>query len=355
MSSTDLSVFNITSDNLTLTCAAQNIQGPVVLPFSQTAAIVVKVIKAFHSFLILIFGILLNSMVLFVVGKFKNLQTPSYSISLQVVVLDLMLALIQIFVFVSVIAGRWPFGEVFCAIAGVILFLGTLTRTFFMLVLVIDRFLSVFSPFLYPKYNTKIIVSLSLLSWIAPILLSIPPLPGILDCYTFSLTSWICGLSSSCNRKCIAFVNIYFGLIVVPLTILPVILYIILYCKAKKIKNSSIAVYSNPSEGEARRRENQVTITFLLFITLFAVIVPSTGISIVAHSFIQLTGSTSALVYSLRAISNLVVPFLVITDPIVIMRNRDVREALSEIKGTLVQKWCPSINNHQDTDGSHHY
>ena len=74
-----------------------------------------------------------------------------------------------------------------------------------------------------------------------------------------------------------------------------------------------------------------------------------------ARSFIQLTVSTSALVYSLWAISNLVVPFLVITDPIVIMRNRDAREALSEIKGTLVQKWCPSINNHQDTDGSHRY
>ena len=123
MSSTDLSVFNITSDNLTLTCVTRNIQGPVALPFSQTVAIAVKVIKAFHSFLILIFGILLDSMVLFVVGKFKNLQTPSYSISLQVVVLDLMLALVQIFAFISVIAGRWPFGEVFCAIAGLLLFL----------------------------------------------------------------------------------------------------------------------------------------------------------------------------------------------------------------------------------------
>ena len=111
----------------------------------------------------------------------------------------------------------------------------------------------------------------------------------------------------------------------------------------------------NPSEGEAKRRENRVTITsFLLFITLFAVIVPSTGISIVARSFIQLTESTSALVYSLQAVNSLVVPFLVITDPIVIMRNRDIREALSEIKGTLVQMWCLSINNHQDIDCSHY-
>ena len=136
-----------------------------------------------------------------------------------------------------------------------------------MLVLVIDRFLSVFSPFLYPKYNTKIIVCLSLQSWTASILLSILPLPGIMDCYTFSSRFWICGLSTSCNVKCMAFSNIYFGLVVAPLTISPLILYIILYCKAKKIRNSSIAMSINPSEGEAKRRENRVTITsFLLFI-----------------------------------------------------------------------------------------
>ena len=352
MSGADL--FNITSNDTT--CVARNIQGSVLLPFNESASIVVKIIQAFHSFLVLICGILLNSMVLFVVGKFKKLQTPSFSIGLQVVVLDLMLALIQIFVLTSIIAGSWPFGEALCAIVGFIVQLTGLTRTFLMLVLVIDRFLTVFSPFLYPRYDSKIIVCLSLLSWIASILLLIPPFPGLLDCYTFLSTSWICNLSSSCNRKCVAFINIYFGLIIAPLTILPLILYIILYCKAKKIKNSSIAVSSNPSEGEAKRRRNQVTITFfLLFITLFVVIVPSVGISVIARSFIQSIGSTSTLVHSLLIVSNSMVTFLVITDPIVIMRNSDIREALSKIKGTLIPKMCPSINDHQDADGSHSY
>ena len=323
---------------LAMSCASQNIQGPVLLPFSQTAAIVVRVIQALHSFLILIFGILLNSMVLFIVGRFKKLQTPSFSIGFQVVVLDLQLALIQIFILTSIIAGSWPFGEALCAVVGLIVQLTGLTRTFLMLVLVVDRFLSIFSPFLYPKYNSKIIVCLSLLSWIASILLSISPLPGLLDCYTFTPVGWICTISSSCNGKCIVFVNIYFGLIVAPLTILPLILYIILYCKAKKIKNSSAAVSGNPSEGEAKRRERQITLTFfLLFITLFMVIMPTIGINVVARSLIsQSAESTSALVHSLLVFSSSVVPLLVITDPIVIMRNRDVREVLSEIKRALV-------------------
>ena len=210
-------VFNYT-DNLTLTCAAQEIRGPVVLPFSQSAAIAVRVIRALQSFIIVIFGILLNSMVLLVVGKFKKLQTPSFSIGFQVVIFDLLLALYHIFALASAIAGRWPFGEALCVITGLFHILNTIMRTFFMLVLVIDRFLTIFSPFLYPKYSSKIIVCLSLLSWMVSILLTIPPLPGILDCYTFSSASWFCMLSGSCNVKCKAFSNFFLRGIMAPLT-----------------------------------------------------------------------------------------------------------------------------------------
>ena len=45
--------------------------------------------------------------------------------------------------------------------------------------------------------------------------------------------------------------------------------------------------------------------------------------------------------HSLLLVKSLVVPFLVITDPIVIMCNGNH----SEIKDTLVQKWCSFFNN----------
>ena len=44
--------------------------------------------------------------------------------------------------------------------------------------------------------------------------------------------------------------------------------------------------------------------------------------------------------YILSALSIMVLTLLVVIDPIVIMRNQDVRQTLKEVCEKLIKKWC---------------
>lgn len=215
-----------------------------------------------------------------------------------------------------------------------------------MFVFVIDRFLSVFFPYFYPKHKAKITVNLSLFSWVLITALCIIMLPNILDCFTFTTSFNSCYASSTCSDSCSIFSIVAFTLIGLPSTIVPLFLFGALYCKARRLdKNTAAPVASTAGEAgsdAARKREWRATVTFfLLFITLFAVTVPTTTIQI-AVAQISSFGLVSLppVWFVIQAISGGISPLLVLTDPIVILRNRDVREILSEVKANIVQKCC---------------
>ena len=77
-------------DNLTLTCAARNIQGPIELPYSSTLTITVRAIQSLYYLFIILAGSFLNTVVIILVAKYKKLQNLSFLVSLQVVVINLM-------------------------------------------------------------------------------------------------------------------------------------------------------------------------------------------------------------------------------------------------------------------------
>ena len=209
---------NITEvDNLT--CAASNIQGPVELPYSLTFSVTLRSVQAIFNSLLVFAGVLLNGMVIVLVAKYKKLQTHSIVISLQVVALDLLLSLYILLSVVNSIANRWLFGEYMCALTGMFGFIITLARTFLMFVFVIDRYLSVFWTYFYPKHKVKTILCLSIASWLFSVLISIPLLPGILDCYYFTPTVWNCAFRAACHKSCSIYSNTFFAVVVIPLTI----------------------------------------------------------------------------------------------------------------------------------------
>jgi hypothetical protein len=82
------------------------------------------------------------------------------------------------------------------------------------------------------------------------------------------------------------------------------------------------------------KQEWKAVVTFfLLFLTVFMIIVPTTLVSIVIHALSF--GAVSHVVVSL----NTAVTFLmVVVDPIVIMRNKDVKEVLSSIKNRILRR-----------------
>ena len=236
---------------------------------------------------------------------------------------------------VSIFARKWVFGQHMCIMVGLITRTTGTARTMLLLALVIDRFLAVFLPFFYPKHVVKIVSILSSASWVWSVMIGILSL--VFDCYAFIPMNWSCGNNEHCNKDC-SFSNRITSSIGIPVIFIPVILYAILYIKARKSLSKTTALGGVASSTS--HQEWKATFTFfLLFLSVFIVIFPS----LVFFTISNLLYGGSDLppfMYALNVIASSVISLLVITDPIVIMRNRDIREIFNEIKMKMAQCLC---------------
>jgi hypothetical protein len=328
---------NNSINNSTLTCAAENIQGTIDLPYSPILIDSIRAFQSIYYFLVICAGLVLNSIVVILVAKYKTLQTLSFTVSLQVVVLDLVLSVTLFANLVTSVSHVWLFGEHMCAIVGFMVSVTTMARTLLMCVFVIDRFLSVFCPYFYPRHNKKIMVSLSVACWVFAVLISVPMLPGVLDCYRFLDHAKGCLLSSICSQECSLYVRIYGGLIL-PITIFPVFLYTMLFCKGWRLRRECFAGCAVTDASRTHRDDRKALITFsLLFITHFILILPTTIVSVsIAAAFPD--ADYPAAAYVVQVFNSCFVSLLIVMDPIVIMRDGDVIDILLKIKGSFLRR-----------------
>ena len=323
-------------DNVTLTCVERNIRTSSESQFSPALTITVNVIRIAYFSLLFLLGISLNCFVIWLVATHKKLHTLSFGVALQVIVLDILFSVNYLPIVITSIAGRWVLGKDACVLIGFIAFFTGFERTTLMLVFVVDRFLSVFFPYFYPRHKVKITISLSALSWLIIFTLSVASLPGILDCYTFISNLNYCTRSTTCSQTCFIIGNASFAILAVPSTVVPLFLFGALYCKGRRIRKE-MAVPDGGGCDEASKREWRATITFFfLFITVFALTIPTTAVQII----IAQVAVRVSVAFVIQVLSSGIISLLVLTDPIVIMRNKDVREILLELKTSLVSKYC---------------
>ncbi len=250
-------------------------------------------------------------MVIVLFAKYKQLQNLSFAISIQIVAVDLVISIVlTVLVLINLFAGKWVFGEFMCIIVGMLVFVIGAIRTILMFMFVTDRFFTIFFPFVYPKYRVKAIVSLCVFSWVSILLFGIIALA--LDCYTFVPILWLCAIGTDCSTACFIFINLRSFVVMVPITVIPIILYIVLLIKAQKIKKSA-------PESFVGHKDWKMTITFfLLFLSVFIVTVPSVTI-LVSTDIIYGDNYVPPAVYALQIFGSILLSLLVVTDPIIIM------------------------------------
>ena len=218
------SAFNNTTafdlkDNLTLTCAARNIQHPVELPFSTALDTTVRVFQFTFSFSLLIIGGVLNTLVIVLVAKSKKLRTLSFGIAFLISGVDLSLVIISnLVIMTNSAANRWLFEEHVCALNGILEFCNSILRSALLFIFVIDRFFTVFCPFAYPKYQRKVISFLLVFPWVFSAVFGI--IGYVLDCYTFDQMNWLCSINVRCSAACSTFVGLFFLVCVIPMTVI---------------------------------------------------------------------------------------------------------------------------------------
>ena len=231
---------------------------------------------------------------------------------------------------VTIFTEKWVFGASMCVISAYIFQAAYAIRSSLMCVFVIDRFLSVFAPYFYPRHSKKITITLSVVSVTATLLFLLPQLPGLLDCFSYVQAQGLCVFNSYCSESCRSYGLIYFNIVFIPTTLIPVVLYVLLYWKVKKIQHADASLGTQSVGG--RRRDSKAAITFfLLFLSTFLLTSLFIGLMIILVHILRSSGP-SPVIYILLAVSNSAPYFIPITDPIVIMRHGDVRNVLREVK-----------------------
>ena len=342
-----LPVFNVTDD---LICAARSIQDSLTQlpsPNSRTLLIILKVCLILIYFSTFIAGSFLNIFMFYLIIRYKKLHVLTFGISLQIVVLDLIqLYGVDLFRLITVFSGEWLFGAGMCALTGFVDVYVVMARSFLMCVFVIDRFLSVFAAYFYPRHSKNIAITLSVIAWVAALLFQVPILPGLLDCYSYLAVQSRCTYTASCSPPCGTYANLCIFLVFVPATLIPVVLYALLYWKVKKIKSDAVAI--PPVCNRKHDRKSAITF-FLLFLTAFVLTSPAFVIIAIARF---ISRNEPAAAYFIIAMSTSVSNLPVIADPIVIMRHSDVKEVLREIKTKLCGRCGSHDNQNQEPDGA---
>lgn len=323
--------FNATTfeDNFTLSCAASSIEDLSLQPYSYVLLTIVRVLQFLYWLLLFFVGSFLNGFVIFLVVRYKSLQTISFTIALQIAIKNVLLASTNIYALVSVVANKWVFGEHMCSLSGAIFIAAALVRTSLLLAFVLDRFFLVFLPFSYPKHQKKAVVIFSMISWLNPILVSM--FGYVIDCYTFMVNLLKCSFDTSCHYICSVISALGHISVTIPGGVLPFFLYAALFIKAHKAKKAMISPETLPSARNPKPDLKTTFTFFILFVTTFALLVPNLAITGI---IVELYGGrrVPSSFYIIDIASASALNFLLVTDPLFIMRHRDVSEVIKAIK-----------------------
>ena len=281
----------------------------------------------------------LTGLIIFLIIKFKHLQQTTFFLALQVAIFDFLFVLIfSPAAVISTINGQWSIGVNICNVSGGVFSFIFQFRQWIMFVFVCDRFCTVYIPFRYKRHRRKVILILCLTVLAIAIIGSV--VHTTLDCFSFNRVVWLCinPVDEECPNfeycQLLLLITIALGQIMG--TSIPIVMYIALFMKAKKIRNQIIPS-GTQEDAEQRKRDQKANITFFtLFLSLIGVNIPSFISSFVimfifAPFEVQPPEALLLVLYVLQQVYIL----LPIMDSIVILRNPEMRKAIKTLKDKL--------------------
>ena len=297
-------------------------------------------------------GVLINLFVIVLTLRFKQLRNVTFLLGFQVCIGDMLNGAITLpTTATNAIADRFVFIGL-CSVLGFATFFLGHARTYLMFVLVLDRFCTVFVPFWYQRHRVRVVLPLSLGAWMLAFVVALVPVKGLLGCYSVERNSWACYPNQGCYHQggCLTYTWIVLTVTNIS-SVVSLVMYIFLFCKAKKLRNRvAIAHHPDVSAEEERavtaqrlKRERRANVTFfLLYLSLIGVTLPTAILLLVGWAIVSIGGVALPSAYSiLEILASSSFPVLIFVDPIVIMRNDDFREVikkmLRKIKGQLTR------------------
>jgi len=270
-----------------------------------------------------------NGLVVTLLLKFKKLRHRTAMLSFSVILANTMLVFVyHMPAMVSAVSKKWQFGYIGCQVVGYLSFAFVLTRWLTLAGLSIDRFCVVQFPFSYPRFNKYIMAALFLISWVLPIFLTAATLIGG-SSVKFRDNVPICLLYAPPNQM--LYFAIVFNSTFLLGGVMPLVLYIWLLHKARKMRNSLYRV-EGPHNGSSKSRavnDKTIFVTFGLIFTAFCL----TGLLLHIFRAVRVLDYSSWCKIPISvhlAVTELFLSSTVV-DPLLIMRDRDFRKRLRHL------------------------
>lgn len=318
-------------------------------------------------FIILLASVVGNIFVLFLVLRNKKLQSRSILSSLGLLVANMVITVSWTSQSLSnIIAGYCPFNQAGCSILGAILNTGIYVRWCTVALITFERFCNIFFPFWYAKWSKHLLITLSIFSWLIPIATNIPSMARI-GVYSFRIQYSICTVDCDTDTICLRFYLSLYGIFVSIGGLLPMLLYfsmcILGQRKSYEMRHIKIGTTNNKSVYTAKRSDQEDPQSCISVSTESST--PSSrtssspsdtstkGIATIDRKILRTfvlifinVFSTQLPIYASSAMSSneelyskipLWVHFIIIyiyllgpvLDPILIMRNKDFRDAIN--------------------------
>lgn len=276
-----------------------------------------------------------NIFILSLVIKYKTLRYRSILVCLSLVVCDLFLVVFfHLPALLSVCYHQWILGYIGCQLFGYVGFYFIHVRWMSMAVISLDRFSFIFFPLSYPRWSKPYLIFLTIASWVIPILLTFPSLVFGKRRYTFRPGFFHCIVDCGEDKICY---GMYDALLTLQLLLgagLPSILYTIIYCYSRRKRNliqmgshDDLTVEGNLHiQSYWSKRDTRALITILLL--LIALLLSSLPIYLLIYTRRVFTEFYQSVPIWVQMIVMDSFQISTLLDPLLIIRNRDIYEAI---------------------------
>ena len=295
------------------------------------------IIQACFAMIIIGIGVPLNLVLIVALIKFRHLMDEGFTLCVSIFIANLILSLgFGINIFAASSTRSWPLGYRGCQFFGFVTYWVGGVRWMSLGMLSIDRFCRVFLPFRYPRHSKTVLKVLLLLPWVILLPNTILALFNIQGTYDFYISLPSCYYSQICTEytACPITIHIQFTVILASGSILPIVIYTILYCKARRVLRAIQTLYA-PSEQqmEVNERQNKATKTFVLMLVTFS-----------CYTSVRIIIQLVALIPVIQDITGLflfladILFLYLITDFFLVWKNSDGKQVIKKLINTVLRK-----------------
>ena len=295
------------------------------------------IVQACIALLIVIFGVPLNLLLVVALIKFRHLMDEAFILCISIFFANTVVSFAMgSNIFLSSATRSWPLGYVGCEIYAFLTYSPIPVRWLTLGMLSIDRFCRVFFPFCYTRQSKIVLKILLIFPWIFTIVNNSLTLTKVLRTYYFTANLPGCFYQANCQGSSVCMASIYVESMILLGTgsILPVVLYTILYIKSRKmLRNANTCHVTSEQQKADNERQNKATKTFALMVITFSCY-SAVVFVIVLFRQIPVTQDIGGLFFILSDFTLL----YVVTDFLLIWKNKNGKHVIKKLINTVLGK-----------------